>query len=140
LTDNKGRTVDFKNTILIMTSNLKEEELKAAMRPEFLNRIDEIVVFDQLTKDDIREIVHIQMDLLQKKLEDDNVQLSYTPAFEDYMVEEGYSPEYGARPVKRLIQRELVNKLASEILQGSIRKDSKITADAKDGKVILSNG
>ena len=140
LTDNKGRTVDFKNTILIMTSNLKEEELKAAMRPEFLNRIDEIVVFDQLTKDDIREIVHIQMDLLQKKLEDDNVQLSYTPAFEDYMVEEGYSPEYGARPVKRLIQRELVNKLASEILQGSIRKDSKITADAKEGKVILSNG
>ena len=140
LTDNKGRTVDFKNTILIMTSNLKEEELKAAMRPEFLNRIDEIVVFDQLTKDDIREIVHIQMDLLQKKLEDDNVQLSYTPAFENYMVEEGYSPEYGARPVKRLIQRELVNKLASEILQGSIRKDSKITADAKDGKVILSNG
>ena len=139
LTDNKGRTVDFKNTILIMTSNLKEEELKAAMRPEFLNRIDEIVVFDQLTKDDIREIVHIQMDLLQKKLEDDNVQLSYTPAFEDYMVEEGYSPEYGARPVKRLIQRELVNKLASEILQGSIRKDSKITADAKDGKVILNN-
>ena len=140
LTDNKGRTVDFKNTILIMTSNLKEEELKAAMRPEFLNRIDEIVVFDQLTKDDIREIVHIQMDLLQKKLEDDNVQLSYTPAFEDYMVEEGYSPEHGARPVKRLIQRELVNKLASEILQGSIRKDSKITADSKDGKVILSNG
>ncbi|MBP5334393.1 MAG: AAA family ATPase [Bacteroidales bacterium] len=139
LTDNKGRTVDFKNTILIMTSNLKEEELKAVMRPEFLNRIDEIVVFDQLTKDNIREIVHIQMDLLQKKLEDDNVQLSYTPAFEDYMVEEGYSPEYGARPVKRLIQRELVNKLASEILQGSIRKDSKITADFRDGKVVLNN-
>ena len=139
LTDNKGRTVDFKNTILIMTSNLKEEELKAAMRPEFLNRIDEIVVFDQLSKDDIREIVHIQMDILQKKLQDDNVELAYTKDFEDYMVEEGYSPEYGARPVKRLIQRELVNKLASEILQGSIRKDSKITADARNGKVILTN-
>ena len=139
LTDNKGRTVDFKNTILIMTSNLKEEDLKAAMRPEFLNRIDEIVVFDQLSKDNIREIVHIQMDILQKKLQDDNVELAYTKAFEDYMVEEGYSPEYGARPVKRLIQRELVNKLASEILQGSIRKDSRITADAKDGKVLLSN-
>jgi ATP-dependent Clp protease ATP-binding subunit ClpB len=122
-----------------MTSNLKEEELKAAMRPEFLNRIDEIVVFDQLSKDDIREIVHIQMDILQKKLQDDNVELAYTKDFEDYMVEEGYSPEYGARPVKRLIQRELVNKLASEILQGSIRKDSKITADARDGKVILTN-
>ena len=110
LTDNKGRTVDFKNTILIMTSNLKEEDLKAAMRPEFLNRIDEIVVFDQLSKDDIRQIVHIQMDILQKKLQDDNVELAYTKAFEDYMVEEGYSPEYGARPVKRLIQRELVNR------------------------------
>ena len=139
LTDNKGRTVDFKNTILIMTSNVKEEDLKATMRPEFLNRIDEIVVFDQLTKEDIRQIVHIQMDILQKKLQDDNVELAYTKAFEDYMVEEGYSPEYGARPVKRLIQRELVNKLASEVLQGSIRKDSKITADAKDGKVILNN-
>ena len=139
LTDNKGRTVDFKNTILIMTSNLKENELKAAMRPEFLNRIDEIVVFDQLSKDDIREIVHIQMDILQKKLQDDNVELTYTKAFEDYMVEEGYSPEYGARPVKRLIQRELVNKLASEILQGNIRKDSRIEADAVDGKVVLSN-
>ena len=139
LTDNKGRTVDFKNTILIMTSNLKEEDLKAAMRPEFLNRIDEIVVFDQLSKDDIRQIVHIQMDILQKKLQDDNVELGYTKEFEDYMVEEGYSPEYGARPVKRLIQRELVNKLASEILQGNIRRDSRITADAKDGKVVLSN-
>ena len=139
LTDNKGRTVDFKNTILIMTSNLKEEDLKAAMRPEFLNRIDEIVVFDQLSKDDIRQIVHIQMDILQKKLQDDNVELGYTKDFEDYMVEEGYSPEYGARPVKRLIQRELVNKLASEILQGNIRRDSRITADARDGKVVLSN-
>ena len=139
LTDNKGRTVDFKNTILIMTSNVKEADLKATMRPEFLNRIDEIVVFDQLSKDDIRQIVHIQMDILQKKLQDDNVELAYTKAFEDYMVEEGYSPEYGARPVKRLIQRELVNKLASEILQGTIRKDSKITADAREGKVVLNN-
>ena len=139
LTDNKGRTVDFKNTILIMTSNVKEADLKATMRPEFLNRIDEIVVFDQLSKDDIRQIVHIQMDILQKKLQDDNVELAYTKAFEDYMVEEGYSPEYGARPVKRLFQRELVNKLASEILQGTIRKDSKITADAREGKVVLNN-
>ena len=79
------------------------------------------------------------MDILQKKLQDDNVELDYTKDFEDYMVEEGYSPEYGARPVKRLIQRELVNKLASEILQGNIRRDSKITADAKDGKVVLNN-
>ena len=81
LTDNKGRTVDFKNTILIMTSNLRYEELKTRMRPEFLNRIDEIVTFDPLSKDNIREIVRIQMDILRKKLEDDNVQLSFTKAF-----------------------------------------------------------
>ena len=139
LTDNKGRTVDFKNTILIMTSNLRYEELKTRMRPEFLNRIDEIVTFDPLSKDNIREIVRIQMDILHKKLEDDNVQLSLTKAFEDDMVENGYDPEYGARPVKRLIQRELVNQLAKEILEGKIRKDSKIVVDCKDGETILRN-
>ena len=139
LTDNKGRTVDFKNTILIMTSNLKEEELRLRMRPEFLNRIDEIVVFDTLTKDDIREIVHIQMGILQRKLEEDNVRLSYTRAFEDDMVENGYDPVFGARPVKRLIQRELVNKLAREILEGKIRKDSAIEVDCVDGETVLRN-
>ena len=139
LTDNKGRTVDFKNTILIMTSNLKEEELRLRMRPEFLNRIDEIVVFDALTKDDIREIVHIQMGILQKKLEEDNVRLTYTKAFEDDMVENGYDPVFGARPVKRLIQRELVNKLAREILEGKIRKDSAIEVDSVDGQTVLRN-
>ena len=139
LTDNKGRTVDFKNTILIMTSNLRYEELKTRMRPEFLNRIDEIVTFDPLSKDNIREIVRIQMDILHKKLEDDNVELSFTKAFEDDMVENGYDPEYGARPVKRLIQRELVNQLAKEILEGKIRKDSKIVVDCKDGETILRN-
>ena len=140
LTDNKGRTVDFKNTILIMTSNLKEEELRLRMRPEFINRIDEIVKFDSLTKEDIRQIVRIQMSLLQKKLEDDNVALRYTPAFEDYVVENGYDPDFGARPVKRLIQRELVNSLAREILEGKIRKDSAITVDAGPGGVILRQG
>ena len=139
LTDNKGRTVDFKNTILIMTSNLKEEELRLRMRPEFLNRIDEIVVFDALTKDDIREIVHIQMGILQRKLEDENVRLTYTRAFEDDMVENGYDPVFGARPVKRLIQRELVNRLAREILEGKIRKDSAIEVDCVDGQTVLRN-
>ena len=139
LTDNKGRTVDFKNTILIMTSNLKEEEMKAVMRPEFINRIDEIITFDVLSEDNIREIVRIQMSALQKMLLDDGVELSYTSAFEDYMTENGYDPDYGARPVKRLLQRELVNQLASEILAGNIHKDSAITADVRDGKVILEN-
>ena len=139
LTDNKGRTVDFKNTILIMTSNLKEEELRLRMRPEFLNRIDEIVTFDALTKDDIRQIVRIQMDILKRKLEGENVELSFTKAFEDDMTENGYDPEYGARPVKRLIQRELVNRLAREILEGRIHKDCAIVVDSRDGQTVLRN-
>ena len=140
LTDNKGRTVDFKNTILIMTSNLKQEEMKAVMRPEFLNRIDEIITFDVLTPDNIREIVRIQMSILQKKLEEDGVELTYTKAFEDNMVENGYDPVYGARPVKRLIQRELVNKLARAVLEGTIRKSSTIEVDCdSDGQVLLRN-
>ena len=139
LTDNKGRTVDFKNTLLIMTSNLKEEELRMRMRPEFINRIDEIVNFHALTRDDIRQIVRIQMGLLSKKLSEENVSLSYTPAFEDAMVDNGYDPEFGARPVKRLIQRELVNLLAKEILAGHIRKDAAIEVDWKDGGTVLKN-
>jgi ATP-dependent Clp protease ATP-binding subunit ClpB len=139
LTDNKGRTVNFKNTIFIMTSNLKEEELRLRMRPEFLNRIDEIVVFDVLTPENIREIVHIQMNLLKAKLEDENVRLEYTKAFEDAMVRDGYDPAFGARPVKRIIQRELVNMLARETLEGKVRKDSAIVVDYADGKTLLRN-
>ena len=139
LTDNKGRTVDFKNTILIMTSNLKEDELRLRMRPEFLNRIDETVVFDALTPDNIREIVRIQMGILKSKLEAENVALSYTPAFEDAMVRDGYDPAFGARPVKRLIQRELVNQLAREILEGKVSKNSTIEVDFEDGKTVLRN-
>lgn len=139
LTDNKGRTVDFKNTILIMTSNLKEEELRLRMRPEFLNRIDEITVFDALGKEEIRQIVRIQMKLLIEKLAQDNISLSYTAAFEEDMVQNGFDPEYGARPVKRLIQRELVNQLAREILEGRIHRDSAIVADSRDGHTVLTN-
>ena len=139
LTDNKGRTVDFKNTILIMTSNLKEEELRLRMRPEFINRIDEIVVFDSLTKDDIRAIVRIQMNILRGKLAEDDVNLTFTQAFEDDMVENGYDPEFGARPVKRLIQRELVNQLAIEILEGRIHKDMTIEVDSVDGQTVIRN-
>ena len=138
LTDNKGRTVDFKNTILIMTSNLRSDDLKAVMRPEFLNRIDEIVSFDVLTPDNIREIVRIQMGILSRRLSEDGVTLTYTRAFEDNMTENGYDPEYGARPVKRLIQRELVNKLARAVLEGSVHKSSTIEVDATpDGDIVL---
>ena len=89
--------------------------------------------------EDIRQIVRIQMGILQKMLEREGVELSWTPSFEDYMTENGYDPDYGARPVKRLIQRELVNQLATAILDGTVRKDSAIVADAADGKVLLRN-
>ena len=179
LTDNKGRTVDFKNTILIMTSNagadiiqsymeklpdtdvtdpaeqvraLAERRslldeckgrvvdvLKQTVRPEFLNRIDEIIMFDPLSKSDIREILHIQMDDLKKKLSDNGITIAFTPAFEDYMVQNGYDPSYGARPVKRLMQRELVNRLAKAILDGTVHRDSTILVDAVAGEIVLRN-
>lgn len=138
LTDNKGRTVDFKNTILIMTSNATEEQLKATMRPEFLNRIDEIITFQHLTKDDIREILHLQMDALRRKLDENGVGIKFTEAFEDYMTTEGYDPAYGARPIKRLMQRELVNLIAKAILEGSVTKGTTIVVDVRDGQVTIS--
>ena len=175
LTDNKGRTVDFKNTILIMTSNAgadiiqgymerlpevtgvdiraiaRRRELldeckdrvlnilRQSVRPEFLNRIDEIIMFDPLTKGDIREILHIQEDVLSKRLSESGITVRFTPAFEDYMVEHGYEPSYGARPIKRLMQRELVNQLAKALLDGTVKKDSAVTVDAAGGNVVLKN-
>jgi len=173
LTDNKGRTVDFKNTILIMTSNagadiiqsymerlpevngidmqalatrrhlLDEcsgkvlEVLRQTVRPEFLNRIDEIIMFDPLTKSDIRDILHLQEAELKRRLEDSGISVEFTPAFEDYMTEKGYDPAYGARPVKRVMQRELVNLLAKSILDGTVRKDSVVHVDAAGGEVVV---
>ena len=173
LTDNKGRTVDFKNTILIMTSNagsdiiqsymerLPEVDgvnvqaiaqrrqlldecsgrvldvLKQTVRPEFLNRIDEIIMFDPLSKADIRDILHIQMDDLRHKLSENGITVDFTPAFEDYMVDHGYEPSYGARPIKRLMQRELVNLLAKSILDGTVHRESTILVDSAGGQVLL---
>ena len=137
LTDNKGRTVDFKNTILIMTSNATIEQLRANVRPEFLNRIDEIITFQQLSKEDILKILKIQEALLETKMEETGVQLSFTPAFEEYMSDKGYDPAYGARPVKRLMQRELVNLLAVAVLDGRVKRGSKVAVDVKNGEVTL---
>ena len=139
LTDNKGRTADFKNTILIMTSNAPADHLRDFMRPEFLNRIDEIIQFESLTKDNIREILHLQEAQLQQKLQESGITLNFTPAFEDQMVEHGYDPAYGARPLKRIMQRELINQLATAILNGSVHKNSAITVDAAGGVVVLKN-
>ena len=173
LTDNKGRTVDFKNTILIMTSNVgadiiqgymdrlpegnnpaaldrkrelldncrKEvlEILKSSVRPEFLNRIDEVIMFEPLTKKDVREILHLQMADLRHKLSENGVNISFSKAFEDYMTDKGYEPAYGARPIKRLMQRELVNMLAKEILDGRVHKESVIEVDVVDGQISLKD-
>ena len=137
LTDNKGRTVDFKNTILIMTSNATAEQIKTMMRPEFLNRIDEIITFEQLTKDDIRQILHLQMNILRDKLADSGVKISFSEDVENYMTNEGYDPAYGARPIKRLMQRELINIIAKKILEGKVTKGSELTVDVKNGEVVV---
>ena len=194
LTDNKGRTVDFKNTILIMTSNvgadiiqsymerlpmessqdiiarsaehdaaisqdvipdaignlpsmrskmLSEcreevlEVLKRTVRPEFLNRIDEVIMFEPLSQTDIREILRMQMRDLQEKLSENGVSVEFTEEFENYMSTKGYEPQYGARPIKRLMQKELINLLAKSILDGHVRRDSVILVDVRDGQIAV---
>ncbi len=139
LTDNKGRVADFKNTILIMTSNLREDELKAAMRPEFLNRIDEIITFSQLTRQDIKDILRLQEAILARKLDENGIRIVFTDSFDEYMSTKGYEPQYGARPIKRLLQRELVNRLATDMLSGAIRRDSDIEIDIVDGQIAVRN-
>ena len=196
LTDNKGRTVDFKNTILIMTSNVgadiiqgymehlplgtdhQEESrlsdtirsaaqrsahslpddqlakresmlaecraevlevLKRTVRPEFLNRIDEVIMFEPLSQTDIRDILRMQMRDLQEKLSENGVTVEFTPGFEDYMSTKGYEPAYGARPIKRLMQKELINLLAKAILDGHVHRDSVIVVDVRDGQISVSD-
>ena len=163
LTDNKGRTVDFKNTILIMTSNVGAdiiqsymerlpledkyldecrrevlEVLKRTVRPEFLNRIDEVIMFEPLSQTDIREILKMQIRDLQNKLSENGVTVEFTENFEDYMSTKGYEPQYGARPIKRLMQKELINLLAKSILDGHVRRDSVIRVDVRDGQIIIT--
>lgn len=137
LTDNKGRTVNFKNTILIMTSNATEEQLKATVRPEFLNRIDEIITFQTLSREDILAILKIQEKILADRLAESGVGVEFTPAFEEYMSDKGYDPAYGARPVKRVMQRELVNRMAVAVLEGTIHRGSTVTVDVSGGEVVL---
>ena len=193
LTDNKGRTVDFKNTILIMTSNVGAdiiqayleklppmeisplpavgrndnesvipgeqsesseslrsrmladcrnevlEVLKRTVRPEFLNRIDEVIMFEPLSQNDIRDILRMQMHDLQKKLDENGVSIEFTKGFEEYMTTKGYEPAYGARPIKRLMQKELINILAKSILDGHVHRDSTILIDVLEGQIVVSD-
>ena len=167
LTDGKGRTVNFKNTILIMTSNVgsdiiqdymgrinadageKEmlledcknavmEVLKRSVRPEFLNRIDEVIMFEPLTSKDIRDILMLQIRQIQGMLSEKGINLSFTPAALDYLASKGYDPAYGARPIKRLLQKELINELATQIIGGNISAENDVKVDCSNGKLIFA--
>jgi ATP-dependent Clp protease ATP-binding subunit ClpB len=154
LTDGHGRTVDFKNTVVIMTSNLGGrlfngleaegevevrdrliEVLKAHFRPEFLNRVDEIVIFHSLTREHIERIVDIQLQTLGQRLADRHMQISMTPAAKDLIATEGFDPVYGARPLKRTIQREVLDPLALRVLEGDFSDGDTIVVDAEDGEI-----
>ena len=165
LTDNKGRLADFKNTIIIMTSNMgsqiiqeKFENLKGGIdaateaakvevlgllkqtvRPEFINRIDEIVMFTPLTNANIKEIVGLQLKSVIKMLAHQNITLDATPEAIEHLAQKGYDPQFGARPVKRVIQREVLNQLSKEILAGKVTTDSVVLLDSFDGKLVFRN-
>ena len=139
LTDNKGRTANFKNTIIIMTSNATREQLRATMRPEFLNRIDEIITFQQLTKDEIGEVVRLQLDRVRKMLEPQGFTLEVTPHAIDFLAQEGYDPEFGARPVKRAIQHHVLNDLSKQLLAEKVTHDKPIIIDSFGDGLVFRN-
>jgi len=166
LTDNKGRTVDFKNTIIIMTSNIgshliqenlekvtdknREEVLnhtreqvfdllKKTIRPEFLNRIDEIIMFQPLTEEEIRKVVELQLGIIREMLEKSGIHLTTTPKAVRLIATLGFDPQFGARPIKRVIQKNLLNELSKMILEGKVDKDSVIVTDEKGGKLVFRN-
>jgi ATP-dependent Clp protease ATP-binding subunit ClpB len=169
LTDNKGRTVDFRNTIIIMTSNMGAftiqerfsralsergevsadiieqtrnevvEQLKQQLKPEFLNRIDEIVMFEPLTEKNILEIVDIQLGIIHKMLKQSGIELRVTDAARRWIAHVGYDAAYGARPVKRVIQREVINELSKRILAGKVDKSKPIVIDTSSDELSFSN-
>ena len=166
LTDNKGRTVDFKNTIIIMTSNigshiiqenmekLTEENreeilnqtkkqvfdlLKRSIKPEFLNRIDEIIMFQSLTHEEVRKIVELQLKNIQNMLEKSSIKLSVTKKAVDFIANIGFDPQFGARPIKRVIQKNLLNELSKMILDEKVDKNCAIVVDEKNGELVFKN-
>ena len=166
LTDNKGRVVNFKNTIIIMTSNMgshiiqenfekvtesnKETVvestraevitlLRQTIRPEFLNRIDEIIMFQPLMKSEIKGIIKIQLDGLVKLVAENGIELLFSEYALDYLAENGYDPQFGARPLKRLIQKSIINQLSKRILAGDINKTKPVMVDVFDGTVVFRN-
>ena len=139
LTDNKGRTANFKNTIIIMTSNATREQLRATMRPEFLNRIDEIITFTPLTKEQISDVVRLQMRRVSEMLAPQGIQLECTPQAIAYLAEEGYDPEFGARPVKRAIQQFVLNDLSKKILADEVDRAKPIIIDEFGEGLVFRN-
>ncbi|HBH46927.1 MAG: ATP-dependent chaperone ClpB [Candidatus Jacksonbacteria bacterium RIFOXYC2_FULL_44_29] len=156
LTDAKGRAVNFKNTVIIMTSNLgsteiaagvgkrKEQEsavnqiLKNIFRPEFLNRVDNIIIFQPLTSENLKQIVELQLNLVKRRLLRQGVSTNFTSKITDYLVKAGFDPVFGARPLKRVIERYLLDELSLDIIEGKIKEGSSVTADYKDGKIVIS--
>ena len=139
LTDNKGRTANFKNTIIIMTSNATREQLKATMRPEFLNRIDEIITFTPLTKEQIADVVRLQMKKVTDMLEPQGIKLECTPQAISYLAEQGYDPDFGARPVKRAIQQFVLNDLSKKLLADEVDRDKPIVIDEFGDGLVFRN-
>jgi ATP-dependent Clp protease ATP-binding subunit ClpB len=166
LTDNKGRVVNFKNTIIIMTSNLgshliqdafenaKPESLdataekakvevmallKQTIRPEFLNRVDEIIMFQPLSKKDVRQIIEVQLKGLKALVQSSGINLEFSTYAVDYLSEHGFDPQFGARPLKRLIQKEIVNQLSKQILSGEVDRTKNVMVDVFDGVVVFRN-
>jgi ATP-dependent Clp protease ATP-binding subunit ClpB len=156
LTDSHGRTVDFRNTIIIMTSNvgsqfiqdlgggdhermkqLVMEALRTGFRPEFLNRIDEIVIFNSLTKEDILKIVDMQMDLMKKRLASRRINIEVSPEAREFLAGRGFDPVYGARPLKRTIQRNVQDRMALEILDGSLREGDTVLVDVGEDELVF---
>ena len=136
LTDGQGRTVDFRNTVIIMTSNIRSQnELRDRFRPEFLNRVDEVVVFDALTRDQLADIVELQLGRLRDRLAERRLSLEVTDAAKEALAEEGWDPAYGARPLKRAIQRLVENPLALELLEGRFAEGDVVRVDAADGEL-----
>ena len=140
LTDNKGRVVNFKNTIIIMTSNASRDMLRKTFRPEFLNRIDDIITFKPLTKEQIGQVVELQMNRVKKMLAPQGFELRWTPTAIEYLAEVGYDPEFGARPVKRAIQDYVLNDLSKKILAEEISREKPIVIDhTKEGGLVFEN-
>jgi ATP-dependent Clp protease ATP-binding subunit ClpB len=143
LTDGKGRTVNFKNTILIMTSNVGSDIIQDYMtkindvRPEFLNRIDEVIMFEPLSEKDIRGILMLQIHQITAMLAEKGIHLTFTQPALDYLAAKGYDIAYGARPIKRLLQKELINELATQIIGGSVAKEDNIKVDCKEGRLVF---